>query len=428
MPTHRQASRSRHSKAATRAKDSGVAGLRFPPLSVVRIGFVGVGGRGRGLLNDLLHVEGAEIKALCDASEANAAKAREMVEKAGQPTPALYTDGGTDYRRLCGREDLDLVYVATSWDKHVAVARTALRAGKHVAIEVPAATTLEECWELVDTAEQTRRHCMMLENCCYGPSELLVLNMVRQGVFGELNHGEAAYIHDLRELLFSNSGEGLWRLRPTVAKDGNLYPTHGLGPIAQYMNINRGDRFERLTSMSSPARGLKAYAVEKFGAADPRARMKFRHGDMNTSLLKTARGLTVMLQHDTISPRPYSRINLVSGTKGIFTGYPDRISFGHEWADLETYRRQYEHPLWKKVGELALKLGGHGGMDYVMNYRLIDCLRRGLPLDMDVYDAAAWSAVTELSVRSVAKGGAPQPFPDFTRGRWKTMEPLGVVS
>jgi hypothetical protein len=403
-------------------------GLAFPPLETVRVGFVGLGGRGTGLLNDLLHVEGVEIKAVCDAREANALRAQALVEKAGQPKPDLYARRADDYKRLCDRDDLDLVYCATTWDQHTPVAVAALKAGKHVAVEVPAAVTLEQCWQLVDHAEKAHRHCMMLENCCYGDSELLVLNMVRQGVFGELNHAEAAYIHDLRELLFSGSGEGLWRLKPTVEKDGNLYPTHGLGPVAQCLNINRGDRFDYLVSVSSPARGLKAYATAKFGADDPRAKQRFVHGDMNTSLLETVGGCSVMLQHDTVSPRPYSRLNLISGTKGMFAGYPDRISFGHEWANLDEYRAKYQHPLWKKVGALAQKMGGHGGMDYVMNFRLMDCLHRGLPLDMDVYDAAAWSAVTELSVRSVAKRGAPQPFPDFTRGRWKTTAPLGIVS
>jgi hypothetical protein len=194
------------------------------------------------------------------------------------------------------------------------------------------------------------------------------------------------------------------------------------------MNVNRGDRFDYLVSVSCPARGLKAHATAKFGAGDPRAKLDFVHGDMNSSLLKTVGGLSILLQHDTVSPRPYSRLNLISGTKGIFAGYPDRISFGHEWANLDEYRAKYQHPLWKKVGALAQKMGGHGGMDYVMSYRLMDCLRRGLPLDMNVYDAAAWSAVTELSVRSVAQRGAPQPFPDFTRGRWKTAAPLGIVS
>jgi len=423
-----RARKSAPAKKSTAPKDHGVVGLSFPPLETVRVGFVGLGGRGTGLLNDLLHIEGVEIKALCDAREANALRAQALVEKAGQPKPDLYARRADDYRRLCDRDDLDLVYNATTWDMHTPVAVAALKAGKHVAVEVPAAVTLDECWQLVDAAEKARRHCMMLENCCYGESELLVLNMVRQGVFGELNHGEAAYIHDLRELLFSGSGESLWRLKPTVEKDGNLYPTHGLGPVAQYMNVNRGDRFDYLVSVSSPARGLKAYATGKFGAGDPRAKLDFVHGDMNSSLLKTVGGPSILLQHDTVSPRPYSRLNLISGTKGIFAGYPDRISFGHEWASLDEYRAKYQHPLWKKVGALAQKMGGHGGMDYVMNYRLMDCLRRGLPLDMDVYDAAAWSAVTELSVRSVAQRGAPQQFPDFTRGRWKTAAPLGIVS
>ena len=410
--------------------DPGMMGFKVAPMEKVRVAFVGVGGRGTGHVNDLLHIDGVEVKAICDIDESHAKRSQDLVTKAGQPSPELYTKGDTDYKRLCQRDDVDIIYNATPWNWHCPIAVEAMKNGKHIAVEVPTVETLEECWELVETAEKTKRHCMLLENCCYGDSELFVLNMVRQGVFGELNHGEAAYIHDLRRPLFSGQGEGKWRLKPTTEKNGNIYPTHGLGPVAQYMNINRGDRFDYLVSMSSPARGMHAYALDKFGADDPRSKLNFVHGDMNTSLIKTVNGQTIMLQHDTTSPRPYSRINMISGVKGMFYGYPDRLTFGHEFLKPEeytTYQKKYEHPLWKKVGEMAKKMGGHGGMDYIMNYRLMDCLRRGLPLDIDVYDSVSWSVVTELSIKSLANKSAPQDFPDFTRGRWKTGTPLGIV-
>jgi predicted dehydrogenase len=253
----------------------------------------------------------------------------------------------------------------------VPIALDALNKGRHVCIEVPMAMSVDDCWKLVDTAERTRRHCMMLENCCYGDSEMMVLNMVRQGVLGELIHGEAGYIHNLLAEKFDLNREGAWRTAWSRKLNGNIYPTHGLGPVAQYMNINRGDRFEYLTSMSSPSRGLRAYATEKFGASDPRAADVYVCGDMNTSLIKTNRGLTVMLQHDTSSPRPYSRINTIYGTKGVFADYPPRLSFGEEWLDdakFKEYHEKYQHPLWKKVGEQAKASGGHGGMDFVAGH------------------------------------------------------------
>jgi predicted dehydrogenase len=301
----------------------------------------------------------------------------------------------------------------------------AMEQGKHAATEVPAAGTLADCWRLVDTSERTHRHCVMLENCCYGDSEMMVLNMARQGLFGELTHGEAAYIHDLRDELFSDAGEGLWRRTEHTERDGNLYPTHGLGPVAQYMGINRGDRFETLVSLSSLERGLSVYRARHVPRDSPKWRERYVCGDINTSVLRTRLGRTVMLQHDTVSPRPYSRHNLLSGTKGTFAGYPDRIFLdgqSQDWEDADKYREKYRHPLWQKSGEMARKLGGHGGMDFIMAYRLIESIRQGEAPDMDVYDAAAWSAPGPLSVLSVANGGASVEFPDFTRGGWQKAD------
>lgn len=410
------------------------AALTAPPMERVRVGLVGIGMRGNGAVNRLLKIEGVEIAAICDIIEERATRASKKVEDAGRPKPKCFVKGDYDFQRLCDETDLDLVYLCTPWRWHTPQAVYAMKTGKHAATEVPAAVTLDECWQLVETAEKAQKHCMMLENCCYGQSELLILNMCRQGVFGELTHGEAAYIHDLRGLKFHEGGyQGMWRLEHSKKRDGNLYPTHGLGPVCQYMNINRGDRFDYLVSMSSAQRGLTAFAAKKYGEDHPRAKEAYALGDMNTSIIRTVNGRTVMVQHDTTSPRPYTRHNLISGTLGTFADYPPRIALepkAHHWDDekLKECREKYAHPLWRQVGELAKRVGGHGGMDFIMDFRLIHCLCKGLPLDQDVYDAATWSAVAELSEISVVKRSRSVDFPDFTRGQWKTMKPLEIVS
>ncbi len=388
-----------------------------------RVGIIGTGGRGTALLSNLLAAD-VRVNALCDVVPEAARKAQSTVAAAGQKPPELYTNGDHAYEALLSRDDLDLAIIATPWRWHTPMAVTAMQNGKHVAVEVPAATTIDECWTLVNTSEKTRRHCMMLENCCYGENETLVLAMVRAGLFGDLLYGEAAYIHDLREELFSNKGEGLWRRTVHTERNGNLYPTHGLGPVANYMSINRGDRFDYLVSMSTPARGLAAYRETHIDKSDKKWNERYIDGDMNTSLIKTANGLTINLQHDTSNPHPYDRLNTVAGTKGVFKDYPPRIYFdgqagGEQYGTLDQYKEPYEHPLWKKEGEIARKLGGHGGMDFIMIYRLMQCMRKGLPPDMDVYDAASWSAPGPLSRSSVEQGSTPMKFPDFTRGRWK---------
>lgn len=401
------------------------------PMERVRIGYVGVGGMGSAHVRNLLRIEGAEIRAVCDIVPEKVARIQQWVVEAGQPKPAGYTQGETDFKRLCETEELDLVYNATPWEWHVPICLAAMEHGKHAATEVPAAVTLDECWQLVEWAEKYQKHCVMMENCCYGRSEMLVLHLVRKGLLGEIIHGECGYLHDLRALKFSQEGEGLWRLAHSIQRNGNLYPTHGLGPVAQCMNINRGDQFDYLVSMSGVSSGLNLYAAQAFGANDPRATRKYALGDINISLIRTVNGRTITVYHDCSTPRPYSRINLVQGTDGIFQGYPDRIyienrSPNDEWESVEKYFTEYEHPLWKAKGDRA-RGAGHGGMDYIEDYRLIHCLRAGLPMDMDVYDAAAWSVVTPLSEKSVAAKSRPMDFPDFTRGRWKTNPPLGIV-
>jgi len=403
------------------------------PLESVRVGVIGLGARGSAHVELLLLLEGVELKALCDVHAPAAEESASKCSQSGRARPALYTEGDRAYRAMLEREDLDAVVIATPWRWHTPMAVDAMTAGKHALIEVPAAVTLDECWELVETQERTGRQCMMLENVCYGREELMVLNMCRQGLFGELTHGEAAYIHDLRTQMHDlERGTGSWRTQEQTTRNGNLYPTHGLGPIAQYMDINRGDRFDYLVSMSSRALGRALYAKENFPPDHPRNQVSYVCGDMSSSLIRTEKGRTILLQWNETTPRPYSRLNLIQGTRGIFAGYPDRIAIEgrgetHEWQDLEAYRREFEHPLWKDVGAEAERAGGHGGMDFVMLWRVVHCLREGLPLDQDVYDAASWSAISPLSERSVANRSLPVDIPDFTRGRYRTREPLQVA-
>lgn len=402
-----------------------------PPIENVRIGFVGVGNMGTNHVRNLLKIEGCQITAVCDIVESKVAAVQQMVVDAGFPKPAGYAKGETDFQRMCAEEDLDLVFTATPWRWHVPVCVAAMQNGKHAATEVPAAVTIDECWQLVETAEKQQKHCIMMENCCYGRAEMQVLLMVRRGVFGDLLHGEGAYLHDLREFKFSFGEQGRWRRELSMTRNGNLYPTHGLGPIAQCMNINRGDRFSYMVSMSAPSLGLQRFAEKHFPPEDPRRAETFVNGDYNTSMIKTELGRTIVVQYTCDAPRPYSRINMLQGTKAITEGFPDRIyidgrSPKDTWEPLEQYRAEFEHPLWSQLSADS-EGAGHGGMDYIESYRLIKCLREGLPLDMDVYDAAAWSVVGPMSEQSVANRAETIDFPDFTRGRWKTWQPLGIV-
>jgi hypothetical protein len=397
----------------------------------VRIAIVGTGLRGRSILSELLAIDGVRVTAVADIVPDKAARAVKMCTDAGQPAPAMYAEGERDFERLVQRDDVDFVYTATPWEWHVPVCVAAMKNGKHAATEVPAAMSLDDCWKLVEHAEKYRRHCVMMENCNYGRSEMMVFNMVRQGIFGEILHAEGGYLHDLREIKFSSEGEGLWRRAHATKRNGNLYPTHGLGPVANCMDINRGDRFEYLVSMSGPSRGLQLFAQEHFPEDAPQRKEKFVLGDINVSLIRTARGRTIYVSHDTNLPRPYSRIHLVQGTRGLFQGYPDRVyvegrSPEHRWEQSDAYLGEHEHPLWTDLTKNA-EGAGHGGMDYMEDYRLVKCLREGLPTDMNVYDAAALSAVVHLSERSNARRSAPMDFPDFTRGRWKTNPPLAIV-
>ncbi|MGX5816947.1 Gfo/Idh/MocA family protein [Chitinophaga lutea] len=411
-----------------------MSGYAAPKIDKVRVGFIGQGQRGPGAVQRMSYIDGVEIVAICDLLPERATKSNQLVTKTGRPAAKEYS-GENGWKDMILKEKLDLVYITTPWELHTPMALFAMENGSHAASEVPIALTLEDCWKLVETSEKTKKHCMMLENCCYDFFELLTLNMARQGLLGEIVHAEGAYIHDLRDLNFSKKGyQNMWRLRENAKHNGNLYPTHGLGPIAQCMNINRGDKMDYLVSMQTNDFMMGEIAKEK-AATDPFFNefvgKPFR-GNMNTTTIRTAKGKTMMVQHDVTTPRPYSRIHLVSGTKGVASKYPspERIAFGHSWIKEEELKGLYDKytpEIIRRIGELAKKVGGHGGMDFMMDWRLIDCLRNGLPLDQDVYDAASWSCIFPLSEKSISKRSSSVDIPDFTRGAWKTNAPVELT-
>jgi len=407
--------------------------LRTPPRDRIRMAFVGIGHQGAGHLRNFLAIEGVEVVAIGEIVPGKAEASADRVEAAGQPRPRLYTRGPDDWRRLIGEEDVDLIFTATPWDLHAPICIEAMKNGKHAATEIPMGVTVDECWEMVETAEAHGRHCVMMENCCYDRTEMMILNMVRQGLFGELLHAECGYLHDLRWHKLTEFYEERWRIRHSMTRNGDLYPTHGLGPVAQWMNVNRGNQFDYLVSMASNARGLGLWAEREFGAESPEARQSYILGDVVNTMIRTVSGETILVTHDTNSPRPYTRKVLLQGTAGVVRKYPEqRIhiegqSPDHRWEDLATYRERYEHPLWQTL-EPRARGAGHGGMDFIEDYRLIQCLRTGEPMDMDVYDGAAWSAISELSEQSIRGGSRPVSIPDFTRGGWRTRPPLGIVT
>lgn len=417
-----------------------MCGYAAPKLDTVRIGFVGIGDRGSGAVERMTFIEGVEIVALCDIRQAAVDGGQKILEDAGLPRAREYVGDENEFKRLCEDGICDLIYTATPWQFHVPVALAAMEGGAHAAVEVSAARTMDECWQMVETSERTKKHCVILENCCYDFFELLTLNMVRQGLFGDLIHGEGAYIHNLDYWHFNKPKDeemtdgaytGMWRLYENRRK-ANVYPTHGLGPICQAMNINRGDKMEYLTAMMSDDFTLKNRIEEK-AKEDPFFEQFVgwdMRGNMDMQMIRTNKGRTILIQHDVSSPRPYSRIHMLSGTKCFAQKWPlQHIAFGHEVADEEKVKEleeKYTPEIVRRVGEMAKQVGGHGGMDFIMDWRLIDCLRNGLPMDMDVYDAAAWSSITPLSEWSIANGSAPIAVPDFTRGAWQTNKPVDL--
>jgi len=411
-----------------------MCGYAAPKLETVRIGFIGLGNRGPGAVQRMSKIDGVDIKGLCDLRPEKANGAKKLLEKTPH-RPDVYTGNENEWKKMCERKDIDLIYIATPWSLHTPMAVYAMNQDKHVCIEVPAAKTIDECWHLVETSERTRKHCMILENCCYDFFELLTLNMARQGLFGEIVHTEGAYLHDLLMDNFDKEKYwNMWRLKENF-RNGCLYPTHGLGPVAQVLDINRGDKMDHLVSVSSNDYSMGPLAKELAAKDDfykPYANKTYR-GNLNTTTIKTAKGKTIKIQHDVSSTRPYSRIHLISGTKGAAQKYPlpGRIATSHEdWLteeQVKSLQEKYEPAIVKKVGEMAKQVGGHGGMDFLMDWRTIDCLRNGLPLDIDVYDAAAWSAIAPLSEWSVANRSNTINVPDFTSGSWKTNKPVDIL-
>lgn len=429
-------------KAALRSPkmNFNMCGYAAPKLDKVRIGFIGIGDRGSAAVKRMTYIEGVEITALCDIRQAAVDGAQKILVEAGLPKAILFTGNENSFRDLCASGEVDLVYIATPWESHIPIALAAMESDSHVAIEVPAAKTIDECWEMVETSERTKKHCVILENCCYDFFELLTLNMARQGVFGDLIHGEGAYIHDLDYWHFKKPEDDkmadgaytkMWRLHENKRK-ANVYPTHGLGPICQAMDINRGDKLDYLTAMMSNDFTLKK-RIEEMAKKDPFYKQFLgweMRGNMDMQMIKTNKGRTIMIQHDISSPRPYSRIHMLSGTKCFAQKWPlKHIAFGHkklEEDEMAELYKKYEPEIIKRVGAMAKKVGGHGGMDFIMDWRLIDCLRNGLPMDMDVYDAATWSCIAPLSEWSIANGSRPIEIPDFTRGAWKTNTPVDL--
>ena len=431
----------------TQRKSANMCGYAAPALPTVRIGYIGLGNRGAAAVLRMTHIEGVEIKAICDLQpEKNQVVLARLKEKG--KSPESYTGSAEKWKELCQRDDIDLIYIATPWYLHTPMAVYAMKSQKHVCVEVPAAQTIEECWQLVETSESTRRHCMMLENACYDPFKLLTLNLVKNGLLGEVVHCEGAYIHDLLAASFAKDKYyDMWRLKENAKRNGNLYPTHGIGPVCQVMNINRGDCMDFMLSVSGSDFMMGPMAnelAEHDSFYKPFSGKTFR-GNMNISILKTKTGKTIQLQHDVTSPRPRSRGYLVSGSKGTamqFEG-PGKISYArqikpedwrsypeNEWlnaAQMKELEEMYNPEILKRIGEYAKVIGGHGGMDLLMDWRTIDCLRNGLALDQDVYDAALWSAITPLSSQSIERNSASVPVPDFTRGAWKTNPKLDLA-
>jgi predicted dehydrogenase len=419
------------------AGQTDVLQLRAEPLPTVRIAIIGVGARGSGAVERLAQIEGTEIVAVCDVREANVKDANRRLEAKGRPKAQEFYGDTAVWRKVVALPDLDLVYIATDWVHHAPIAIQAMNEGKHAAVEVPAATNLDEIWAMVNTAERTRKHCIQLENCVYDWFELTTLNMAQQGLFGEIVHAEGAYIHCLRD--FWEGYWDDWRMKFNRAHRGDLYPTHGLGPVCMALNIHRGDKLNFLVSVDTKALGNPAYLKEKRGEEVS----DFRAGDHTATLIRTENGKTIMIQHDVTSPRPYNRLYQLSGTRGFANKYPveglalnaDVLPAGlaekyprlsaHSFmpaALYDTLMQAYKHPIFGQIEEKAREVGGHGGMDYVMDYRLIYCLRNGLPLDMDVYDLAEWCSLVPLTEISLDSGSAPVEIPDFTRGAWNRLK------
>ena len=427
-------------KTATPARPKGqtdVVNLVTPKLDVVRVGFIGLGMRGPGAVERWTHIPGVKIVALCDLLPERVAGSQKILEKAGLPKAAEYSGTEDAWKQLCERDDIDLVYIVTDWKHHSEMALYAMQHGKHTAIEVPAAMSMKEIWALINMSEKTRLHCMMLENCVYDFFELTTLNMAQKGVFGEVLHVEGSYIHNLEDFwpYYWNN----WRMDYNQKHRGDVYPTHGMGPACQLLDIHRGDKMNYLVAMDTKAVNGPAYIKKKTG----KEVTDFKNGDHTMTFISTEKGKTIQIQHDVVTPRPYSRMYQLTGTDGFAEKYPvegyclrpsqvstdvapkheDLNAHGFVPEDVKTaLMTKYKHPIHQELEETAKKVGGHGGMDYIMDYRLVYCLRNGLPLDMDVYDLAEWCCMTELTAVSLENNSAPVEIPDFTRGAWNKVQ------
>jgi len=419
------------------AEQSDVLQLTAPPMDTVRVGFIGLGMRGPGAVERFAQIEGTAVKGLCDVEADRVEACQELLEKLGRPRATGYSGSTEAYKEMCERDDIDLIYIATDWVHHVPLAVYAMEHGKHVAIEVPAALTMDEIWQLINTSERTRLHCMMLENCVYDFFEIATLNMAQQGLFGEVLHVEGSYLHNLDDF-WTEYWEN-WRLDYNMKNRGDIYPTHGIGPDCQVLNIHRGDRMEYLVAMDTkPYNGPKM--VKKLTGEDC---TDFQNGDQTSTLIRTVNGKTMLIQHDVLTPRPYSRMYQVVGSDGYASKYPiQQLLFRTENLDSTTtanYQnlnahsalpaelcqamlQKYLPPFVQELEETARRVGGHGGMDFLMDYRLVYCLQNGLPLDMDVYDMAEWCCLGPLTRLSIENGSAPVAIPDFTRGAWDKVK------
>ncbi len=426
-------------KVETPARPAGqenVLGLTVPAMDTVRVGFVGIGMRGSDAVERYTYVPGVKITAICDVEADRVESAQKTLEDRGFPKAAGYSGSTEAYKELCDRDDIDLVYICTDWKHHAPIALYAMEHGKNVAVEVPAAATLEDIWALINMSEKTRKHCMMLENCCYDFFELTALTMAQKGLLGEILHGEGSYHHNLDP--FWNAYWNNWRLDFNQAHKGDVYPTHGLGPVCQVMNIHRGDRFKTLVAMETKTVNGPKHVEAKTGEKCE----DFQNGDVAMTMISTEKGKTILVEHDVMTPRPYSRMYQIVGSDGYVGKYPvqqvclrenasegtstDFQNLGREVVysgdRLKALLEENRNPiLTPELEALAKEVGGHGGMDFIMDYRLIYCLRNGLPLDMDVYDMAEWCCLTELGKISMENGNAPVEVPDFTRGAWNQV-------
>tara|TARA_B100001769_G_scaffold270976_1_gene263037 strand:+ start:943 stop:2319 length:1377 start_codon:yes stop_codon:yes gene_type:complete len=415
-----------------------------PKIQNIKAAFIGVGYRGKGHIKLFASLPGTEVVGISDLYEDNVEASMDIINKLNKPTKKIKTYWGNENKWKTMLKDVkpDIVFISTNWNSHGEMAIETMKNYAHAFVEVPLAQNINELWNIVNTSEKYKKHCMMMENVNYGREELMFLNIIRNGHLGELLHAEAAYIHDLRFQMFEEErGTGSWRTLQYEKKKGNLYPTHGLGPVSQYMNLLRSeDNFKTIVSFSTPAMGRKKFAKENFSENHKWNELNYQNGDLNTSIIKTHLGRTIMVQWDETSPRPYTRLNLIQGTKGILAGGPTRAAFddgfenftkdSHKWIKDDGIKRLYEkydHPLYKRLNEKT-KDSGHGGMDGIMMYRIVECLQKGLPLDQNVYEGCAWSSLIELTASSVNNNGEPQIFPDFTRGNWTNTNTFDIVS